>query len=159
VTELLSTAASVANALIQVLLLVSSVTLAVSGIGITNIMLADGVCGSAKSASARRWCGFPVGDICWSTHLVRATRFALAVAVDQNNPGQGWTPGQLSEMSNSHSEQQSAFLPKTPSMQTCTMRDNRLCQRLRCLIGNHPKKPMLMIGFCIIQNVVPFFGI
>jgi putative ABC transport system permease protein len=40
-TELLSTAASIANALTLVLLLVSSVTLAVGGIGIMNIMLAN----------------------------------------------------------------------------------------------------------------------
>jgi putative ABC transport system permease protein len=40
-TELLSTAASIANALTLVLLLVSSVTLAVGGIGILNIMLAN----------------------------------------------------------------------------------------------------------------------
>jgi putative ABC transport system permease protein len=40
-TELLSTAASIANALTVVLLLVSSVTLAVGGIGIMNIMLAN----------------------------------------------------------------------------------------------------------------------
>ena len=40
-TELLSTAASIANALTLVLLLVASVTLAVGGIGIMNIMLAN----------------------------------------------------------------------------------------------------------------------
>jgi putative ABC transport system permease protein len=40
-TELLSTAAQIANALTLVLLLVSSVTLAVGGIGIMNIMLAN----------------------------------------------------------------------------------------------------------------------
>src|SRR6201996_1870137 len=40
-TELLSTAAAIANALTLVLLLVSSVTLAVGGIGIMNIMLAN----------------------------------------------------------------------------------------------------------------------
>src|SRR3984957_4928449 len=40
-TELLSTAAEIANALTLVLLLVSSVTLAVGGIGIMNIMLAN----------------------------------------------------------------------------------------------------------------------
>jgi len=40
-TELLNTAASIANALTLVLLLVSSVTLAVGGIGIMNIMLAN----------------------------------------------------------------------------------------------------------------------
>jgi putative ABC transport system permease protein len=40
-TELLSTAAHIANALTLVLLLVSSVTLAVGGIGIMNIMLAS----------------------------------------------------------------------------------------------------------------------
>src|ERR1700677_1565220 len=40
-TELLSTAGSIANALTLVLLLVSSVTLAVGGIGIMNIMLAN----------------------------------------------------------------------------------------------------------------------
>ncbi len=40
-TELLSTAASIANALTLVLMLVSSVTLAVGGIGIMNIMLAN----------------------------------------------------------------------------------------------------------------------
>jgi putative ABC transport system permease protein len=40
-TELLSTAARIANALSLVLLLVSSVTLAVGGIGIMNIMLAN----------------------------------------------------------------------------------------------------------------------
>jgi putative ABC transport system permease protein len=40
-TELLSTAAAIANALTLVLLLVSSVTLAVGGIGIMNIMLSN----------------------------------------------------------------------------------------------------------------------
>ena len=40
-TELLTTAAAIANALTLVLLLVSSVTLAVGGIGIMNIMLAN----------------------------------------------------------------------------------------------------------------------
>jgi ABC-type antimicrobial peptide transport system permease subunit len=40
-TELLNTAALIANALTLVLLLVSSVTLAVGGIGIMNIMLAN----------------------------------------------------------------------------------------------------------------------
>ncbi len=40
-TDLLSTAAAIANALTLVLLLVSSVTLAVGGIGIMNIMLAN----------------------------------------------------------------------------------------------------------------------
>jgi putative ABC transport system permease protein len=40
-TELLSTAAQIANALTLVLLLVSSITLAVGGIGIMNIMLAN----------------------------------------------------------------------------------------------------------------------
>ena len=40
-TDLLTTAAAIANALTLVLLLVSSVTLAVGGIGIMNIMLAN----------------------------------------------------------------------------------------------------------------------